>query len=86
MNITIYTKPNCDYCTKAKMLMSSKGINYKELKLDEDFSREHLLNTFPSATTYPVIVVDGFNIGGYMQLQEMIDNQSNDNKKFLVEG
>ena len=70
----------------SKMLISSKGINYKELKLDEDFSREHLLNTFPSATTYPVIVVDGFNIGGYMQLQEMIDNQSNDNKKFLVEG
>ena len=86
MNIILYTKENCAFCTKAKMLLSSKGINYTELKLNEDFSRENLLELYPSAKTLPVIVVDGFNIGGFTNLQEMINNQPQDSRKFLAEG
>ena len=86
MNIILYTKENCAFCTKAKMLLSSKGINYTELKLNEDFSRENLLELYPSAKTFPVIVVDGFNIGGFTNLQVMINNQPQDSRKFLAEG
>jgi glutaredoxin len=69
------------------MLLASKGIFYNELKLNEDFSRENLLELYPSAKTFPVIVVDGFNIGGAQEL-ELILNEENEmgNKKFLIEG
>ncbi len=86
MNIIMYSKDNCSYCTNAKMLLSSKGLSYTEYKLGEDFTRETLLEMFPEARTFPVIVVDGFNIGGYIQLKEKLDTQSNDTKKFLTEG
>lgn len=86
MDVTIYTKDNCSYCTNAKLLLSSKGISYSEKKLGEDFSREILLDMFPEARTYPVIVIDGFNIGGYNELKEHLSTQTSDSRKYLIEG
>lgn len=86
-NVTIYSKSDCIHCTNAKMLLASRGINYTELKLNEDFSRENLLELFPSAKSFPVIVVDGFNIGGYEQLQQQLnENYKPTSQKFLSEG
>jgi glutaredoxin len=86
MNVILYTKDNCSYCTNAKLLLNSKGLSYTELKLGEDFARETLLEMFPDARTFPIIVVDGFNIGGYQQLKEHLDTQPKDNRKMLIEG
>lgn len=87
MNVVIFSKEGCSYCTKAKMLLSTKGISYKEYKLNEDFTKEFLLETYPEAKTFPVIVVDGFNIGGYSQLEKYLSSQLNENNvKFLNEG
>ena len=68
------------------MLLSSRGVAYNEMKLNEDFTKETLQQLFPSATTFPVIVVDGFNIGGFNQLQKMLNEQTNTTGKFLIEG
>lgn len=86
MDVTIYTKDNCSFCTNAKLLLTSKGIGYNEKKLGEDFSREILLDMFPEARTYPVIVIDGFNIGGYTELKEHLSTQTSDSRKYLIEG
>ena len=86
MNVVIYTKQNCSYCTNAKALMASKNIGYTEMKLDEDFTRDFIVETFPSAKTFPIIVVDGFNIGGYQEFQKMLTEQTQDSKKLLNEG
>lgn len=85
MNVILYTKDNCSYCVNAKLLLNSKGLSYTEYKLGEDFTRETLLEMFPEARTFPVIVVDGFNIGGYVQLKEKLDNDLKESKKFLTE-
>jgi glutaredoxin 3 len=85
MNILVYTKETCSYCTNAKLLLTSKGMSFTEYKLGEDFTRETLLEMFPGATTYPIIVIDGFNIGGYIELKEHL-SQTTDPKKFLIEG
>jgi glutaredoxin 3 len=85
MKVTLYTKQNCAYCSQAKVLLASKNISYTELKLDSDFTRETLLEMFPSAATFPVVVVDGFNIGGFSQLQTMINEQTTSTAKLLNE-
>lgn len=84
--VTVYTKQNCVYCEKAKMLLINKGISYNELKLNEDFTRESLLELFPSVKSFPVIVVDGFNIGGCNELQLILNEETEKSKKFLTEG
>jgi glutaredoxin len=86
MNVILYSKDNCSYCTNAKLLLTNKGISFTEMKLGEDFTRETLLEMFPEAKTFPVVVVDGFNIGGYVQLKEKLNNELTENRKFLAEG
>jgi len=83
-NVEIYTKQDCPYCTKAKVLLRNMDIPFSEQKLDQDFTRQILLEKFPYAKTFPVIVVDGFHIGGYSQLVEKLNTV--DNRKLLNEG
>ena len=85
MAIEIYSKNNCTFCEQAKSLLKMKGKNFIEYKLDEDFTREILLSKFPEAKTFPVIVIDGFNIGGFQQLQQQINEESSDSRKVLLE-
>lgn len=84
--VTIYSKDNCVHCTNAKMLLASRNLPFTELKLDQDFSRESLLEVFPNAKSFPIIVVDGFNIGGYNELSKMILEETSDNRRLLTEG
>ena len=86
MAIEIYSKQNCPSCTHAKQILTIHGKDYIEYKLDEDFTREILLSKFPEAKTFPVIVVDGFNIGGYENLKQHLAEETSDNRKILLEG
>lgn len=67
----------------AAQLLEQKKIEFLEHKLDVNFTREHLLEKFPEAKTFPVIVVDGYRIGGYSELKEHLSN--NDGKQLLNE-
>jgi glutaredoxin 3 len=84
MAIEIYSKDNCSQCDQAKNLLKNKGKDFVEYKLDRDFTREILLDKFPEAKTFPVIVIDGFNIGGINQLNEHLNIE--DNRLLLNEG
>ena len=68
MNVEIWGKENCGYCTAAKSLAESKGISYVYKQLGVDFEREDVLAEFPEARTFPQIVVNGQKIGGYENL------------------
>jgi len=76
MNVEVYTKSDCVYCQHAKALLLSQNIPYSEYKLGFDFTRETILEKFTSAKSFPIIVVDGFYIGGYTQLKEYVESQS----------
>lgn len=84
MQIEIYSKPDCPYCTAAKMLMDAHGLRYEEKVLNINFTREHLLETYPTAKAFPVIVVDNFYIGGYNHFKTLVESKQ-DNKQLLKE-
>lgn len=71
--IEIYGKPNCNWCVKARELLNSKGINYKYYSVGEDVGIDFIIETFPGVKTVPIIVVDGFRIGGYEDLKGYIE-------------
>jgi len=90
-NVEIYTKNNCIYCEKVKYLMNTKNVNYKEYKLNEDFTREFIIEKYPDAKTFPIVIVDGFKIGGYAEYANMVALEEQQAKlsnslKFLSEG
>lgn len=63
--IEIYGKTQCPYCDKAKALCERKGYDYVYKSLGEDFTREEMMEAFPTARTFPQIRIDGEAIGGY---------------------
>lgn len=73
----VYTKHNCRYCTQAKALLTNKGLEYRELVLGEDYTRDELLSWFPLAKTFPQIEVfdeagSSTYIGGFTELNESL--------------
>ena len=81
----LYSKNNCTFCDQAKQILRTHGKDYIEYKLDEDYTREILLSKFPEAKTYPVVVVDGFHIGGFEQLKKQLMEETSDHRKVLLE-
>jgi len=72
--VVIYTKDNCPYCVRAKRTFENLNIQYQELKIGVDVTREQLLEASPNARTAPHIVIDNTVIGGYEQLAAYIEN------------
>ncbi len=71
----IYSKDNCPWCVKAKSLLSDLGIEYIELKLGKDYSKDELRNLVPEnlPLTVPQVFVYNKRIGGYEALAEYLD-------------
>ena len=75
MNIEIYSKDNCPFCDKAihqaQQMVQESSNKYVVYKLGVDFEIEDMFQIFPNARTFPQIIVDGKNIGGYAEFEQM---------------
>ena len=80
--ITVYSKPNCLYCEKAKYLLKSLGLQYEERVVTKDLSVEELYKALDKQVrTIPQIVIDKNHIGGYNELKEYFINEGKINYK-----
>jgi len=62
--VKIYTTPYCPYCTRAKLLLKNKKINFDEIDLSENPDKfEEMLSKSNGAKTVPQIFVNGEHIG-----------------------
>ena len=84
--IEIYSKESCIFCERAKVLLRDRQVPFIEHKLNVDFTKEVLMERYSNAKTFPVIVVDGFHIGGYDQLLVRLNEEIQNTKKLLNEG
>ena len=71
--IEIYGKTFCPYCDKAKALCERESYEYSYKQLDKDFTREEMLEAFPTAKTYPQIKINNTHIGTYTQMVTYIE-------------
>ena len=70
MNIKVYTKRRCSFCTAAKSWLSQRNYTYEEISLDNPTIKESFVNDYPHLRTVPQIFVDGVNIGGFSELKD----------------
>lgn len=84
-DVVIWSKPDCPYCSRAKNVLRSNNVQFTEKMLNRDFTREQLLETYPTARSFPVIALDGFYIGGYTQLVEKLNEVNNNTQQLLNE-
>ena len=76
MKVILYSKKNCTYCSKAKAMLNSLGIEYIEKKLEEFKTVDDMLEDIgKKVKTMPQIKIDNELIGGYHQLVEHLDDK-----------
>jgi glutaredoxin 3 len=65
VDVTIYTRMMCGYCTAAKRLLDRKGVTYTEH--DASFSpelRREMIQRANGGSTFPQIFVGDIHVGG----------------------
>ncbi len=64
--VTLFSKPGCPHCSRAKELLITKGLKFNEII----GQRTTTLRSLGGAGTYPLIFIDGQNIGGADELEK----------------
>lgn len=74
--LTVYSKNNCPFCDKAKYLLTTKGIDYQEIKIDEDpQAREWLMAQGHRTAPQIYYGTEVFVEGGYQGLAKLSDEE-----------
>jgi glutaredoxin 3 len=64
-SIEIYTKSFCPYCWRAKALLDSKGVTYKEIAVDYGGAeRQVMIQRAHGRSTVPQIFIADVHVGG----------------------
>lgn len=75
--VEIYTLSYCPFCQKAKYIFRENNVEFNEISCDDDEEnmREELTKKYnlKSLATFPQIIIDGINIGGYSDLKQKIE-------------
>lgn len=61
--VSLFTKPGCPHCARAKDLLSQQGLQYEELTLGDEISIS-AMRAITNADTVPQVFIDGKHIGG----------------------
>ena len=72
MKAIVWSKNQCPYCTQAKALLESRGIEYEERNIENGWDREDLLAAVPGARTVPQIFLDEELVGGFSELRKRL--------------
>jgi glutaredoxin 3 len=70
MKAIVWSKDQCPFCVQAKALLESKGIEYEERNVSQDWTKEQLLEAVPTARTLPQIFLDQEHVGGFNELRQ----------------
>ena len=63
--ITIYSTLICPYCVAAKNFLKSKGLEWTEVRIDQDPAERDKMMAKTKRTSVPQIFVGDVHVGGY---------------------
>ena len=67
-DVTLFTRPGCPHCARAKALLKEKGCSYEEISLNKSVTTQ-TLRAVSGRVTVPQVFVDGKHIGGADDLE-----------------
>ncbi len=63
--ITMYTSASCGYCVAAKNFLRSRGLEWREVRIDLDPEERARMVERARRTSVPQIFVGDTHVGGY---------------------
>lgn len=70
-SVIMYSTAFCPYCMRARMLLTSKGVEIKEILLDKEPQYRSEMESRSGRTSVPQIFIDDYHVGGYDELSEL---------------
>ena len=70
-SVTLFTKPGCGYCEKAKKRLTESGLHYEEIILGRGLTSKSLRNV-TGRETVPQVYIEGKHIGESDKLEEYL--------------
>ncbi|MEM9177865.1 MAG: glutathione peroxidase [Myxococcota bacterium] len=67
-SVSLFTRPGCGHCVRAKALLDDRGLRYEEIVLGSDVTG-NTLKAVTGRTTVPQVFIDGKHIGGADELE-----------------
>lgn len=73
--VTLFTKPGCPHCLRAKKALSDNRYKYEEIVLGDHGITYSSLAAVTGAGTVPQIFIDGEHVGGADDLEKWLGNK-----------
>ncbi|WP_349295479.1 glutaredoxin 3 (plasmid) [Thioclava sp. 'Guangxiensis'] len=72
--VEIYTTPFCGYCSRAKSILKSKKVAFREIDAVSREKRQKMIARAGGAHTVPQIFIGDIHIGGCSELMALERN------------
>lgn len=70
--ISIFTKPGCPFCAKAKSALTEKGLRFEEIEIGSAAVSMATVEAVTGQKTVPQVFVNGKHIGGSEELEKYL--------------
>lgn len=71
--VSLFTKPGCGHCARARKLLQDKGLIYDEISVGRDAS-QRALRAVTGESTVPQVYIGGVRIGSADELEAFLNN------------
>ena len=68
-DVTVYTTEPCPFCSRAKGLLKSRGVEFSEVNLSKDPAGRLELAQRTGMMSFPQVVIGERLVGGFTELQ-----------------
>jgi glutaredoxin-like protein len=74
LDVTVFSRPGCPHCARAKSALRSAGIEFEALELNSEFT-DRTLRAVSGGTTVPQVFINGELIGGANELENWLSKE-----------
>lgn len=74
LSVTVFTKPGCPHCVRAKQLLRDRDIGFEEVVLSKGVSTS-TLRAISGRSSSPQVFIDGQAIGGADELEAFLETR-----------
>lgn len=72
--VLVYSTRLCPYCMMARRLLNAKGVDFEEIRIDQDRAQAPVMMQRSGRRTVPQIFIGEQHIGGYDELAALEHN------------
>ncbi|MBM95854.1 MAG: glutathione peroxidase [Oceanospirillaceae bacterium] len=74
-SISVFTKPGCGFCARAKQALTDRGMPFEEILLGRDANMTSL-RAVTGRETVPQVFINGQHVGGSEELDAWLEDQA----------